>query len=126
MAGRPPKYNTPEEMQEAIDLYFETNPEYPTLNGLALELGFESRQSMYDYAKKEEFSYTIKSALSRIEEKHERNLYEPGASGSIFFLKNRDWTDKTSIDHTTKGESLNPPKTIDDLYDENRNAKSKA
>ena len=33
---------------------------------------------------------------------------------------------KQHIDHTTKGESLNPPKTIDDLYDENRNAKSKA
>ena len=33
---------------------------------------------------------------------------------------------KQFIDHTTKGESLNPPKTIDDLYDENRNAKSKA
>ena len=107
MAGRPPKYESPEEMQKAIDLYFESNPDFPTINGLAVSLDFESRQSMYDYAKKGEFSYTIKRALTKIEEKHEKNLYQAGASGSIFWLKNREWTDKSSVDHTTKGESIN-------------------
>lgn len=109
MAGRPRKYNTAKDLQDAIDLYFDENPEYPTVSGLAVFLEFGSRQSLYDYEKEEEFSYTIKNAVSRIEEKHERNLYGQGAAGSIFWLKNRGWADKQEIDHTTKGESLALP-----------------
>jgi len=108
MAGRPPTYSTPEELQTAIDAYFDEEPEKPTISGMAYYLGFESRQSIYDYAEKGEFSYTIKRAIGRIEDRHERNLYESGASGSIFWLKNRGWVDRTDHDHTTKGESFNP------------------
>jgi len=52
MAGRPPKYNTPEKMQEAIDSFFESyegTEDVPLLGELALFLGFANRQSLYDY-----------------------------------------------------------------------------
>lgn len=113
--GRPAMFRTPEEMQAKIDKYFATckpsflmidgqkvldgngnpvveeNP--PTVVGLALFLGFESRQSLYAYAKKPDFSYTIKTAVSRMEEYAERNLFEKAKpTGSIFWLKNHGWT----------------------------------
>lgn len=109
-AGRPLKYKTVEELDKAIDGYFDdtlqtketengfryTNP--PTVSGLAYHLGFESRQSMYDYKAREAFSYSIKRAVTRIEIAHEQNLFSTGATGSIFWLKNRGWKDKHETD----------------------------
>ena len=102
-------------MQAAIDSYFlglgvseidiengktkiEMNP--PSITGLALHLGFESRQSMYAYEKNGEFSYTIKKARTRCEQFIEENTmkgYIPAAVG-IFYLKNHGWTDRS--EHT--------------------------
>ena len=64
-AGRPLKYETVEKLEEAISDYFASNPEKPTITGLALELGFTSRQSLYDYKERQEFSYTIKKAFTQ-------------------------------------------------------------
>jgi hypothetical protein len=96
--GRPPHYKTVEELQSAINDYFEGAPEKPTVTGLALELGFLDRSSLYNYKERKEFSDTIKRAVLKIESKHEERLYENGATGSIFWLKNRDWKDKTETD----------------------------
>jgi hypothetical protein len=108
MAAPTPKY-TDAQLNEAIAEYFETNPDRPTVTGLAHFLGFESRQSMYDYKKKDASSYTIKRAILKIEQKHEENLYSNNATGSIFWLKNRDWTDKQSMDVNSKVEITNKP-----------------
>ena len=105
MAAPYPKY-TAKDLQLKIDECFENNPDKPTVTGLAYFLGFESRQSMYDYQKRDSSSYTIKRAVLRIEEKHEANLFGGQSTGSIFWLKNRDWTDKQSIDHTTDGDKI--------------------
>lgn len=104
-AGRPPKYKTKKELTEKIDSYFEQfkedNKAHPTLTGLALHLGFESRQSMYDYEKNEQFSYTIKQARTKIEQIYEEHLLRPGvAAGAIFALKNFNWTDRQEINHS--------------------------
>lgn len=113
MPSPKPRY-TDKELQSAIDEYFETNPDKPTVTGLAYFLGFESRQSLYDYKSKEDTSYTIKKAVLKIESKHEERLYENGATGSIFWLKNRDWKDKTETDlnvnelPTLKVEEISP------------------
>ena len=107
--GRPPKYATPEEMQEAIDDYFTNCPDKvnigdeivstPTITGLALHLGFSCRQSMYDYESKKEFSYTIKSAKARMERIYEASLlYGKNSAGAIFALKNFGWTDKQELE----------------------------
>jgi len=99
--GRPPKYKTAEELQKKIDEYFEAHDKY-TISGLAYNLGFDGRQSFYDYEKKDEFSYTIKRARLRIEMYYEELLTKGGGiSGSIIFaLKNFGWTDKQEIEHS--------------------------
>jgi hypothetical protein len=114
--GRPPIFKTAEELQSKIDEYFESrkqettgydnkgmpvtkmNP--PSLTGLALYLGFESRQSIYDYEKNTDFSYTIKRARLKCENFIEEGLYGgeiPPAAG-IFALKNFGWSDRHDID----------------------------
>jgi hypothetical protein len=91
-------------------------PERITINGLALFLGFESRQSLYDYKEKKQFSYPIKRALSKVEQQYENQLFERNPAGAIFALKNFGWRDKQEIDHTSKGESIvwNEVKTYED------------
>lgn len=120
VAGRPMMYETVEELQSAIDEYFEVkcaptiigdsdkwqqNP--PTVSGLALHLGFADRQSIYDYKEREEFSCTIKRAITRIEEYAEKQILSGGqATGAIFWLKNKGWVDKV-VNENTGDQSLN-------------------
>lgn len=106
-AGRPKLFNDEIELSKLIQSYFDENKGNYTITGLALFLGFESRQSLYDYEKNEIFSYTIKRARLTIENFYESKLFT-ASTGAIFALKNFGWSDKQEIDHTTKGESINP------------------
>lgn len=118
-AGRPPMFSNPEEIQKLIDEYFKDafmdaapgihvkvpNPNFiPTITGLCLHCGFESRQSFYAYEDKPEFSYTIKRARMMIEMEYEKRLHANANAGAIFALKNFGWTDKQEIDQTVKGD----------------------
>ena len=123
--GRPPKYNTPEEMQKIIDEYFKScegkavldddgvpmrdkfgYPIYdgakpPTICGLALALGFNSRQSLLNYQDKDEFVDTITRAKSRVEEYVEGRLFDrDGVNGAKFCLINnfKGWKEKGAMD----------------------------
>lgn len=107
--GRPPMYKSAEELQEKFNEYLETETNL-TVTGLALFLGFESRQSFYDYEKKEEFTYTIKRARTFIEKEYEELLRKGNAGGAIFALKNMGWHDKQLIDHTI--ETTSPIKIV--------------
>lgn len=93
--GQPRKYDNPEELESCINEYFNTT-DTPTISGLSLFLGFESRQSFYDYEKLEGYSYTIKKARTRIESEYEKMLHrkEGQVTGAIFALKNLGWSDK--------------------------------
>ena len=93
------KYLTPEEMLVEIDIYLMEEEDY-TITGLALALGFDSRQSIYDYEKRDEFSYIIKRAKLFVEMSYEDDLRTQYSSGSIFALKNMGWTDKSEIEQT--------------------------
>ena len=104
--GRPPKYNNTEELQEQISAFFLSDEKPVTISGLAYFLGFESRQSFYDYEKDSEFSYTIKRARLFIENEYEKLLQSGNVTGAIFALKNFGWTDKQEIDHTTNGDKI--------------------
>src|SRR5689334_8951652 len=102
--GRPPIFDDPEALKAKVDEYFiwvlgekekipnekgETEevwkraPRHVTVTGLALFLGFESRQSIYDYEERGEFSYIIKNARLRVEECYEQNLHGNNCTGSI-------------------------------------------
>lgn len=112
--GRPPKWDNPEAFSKAVDEYFDTDPE-PTWTGLALFLDFESRQSLWEYGKKDGFSLPIKKALLRIEQEYEKGLRSKNPTGSIFALKNFNWKDRQEIDQTVKGTfSWEKPKYIDE------------
>lgn len=122
--GRPPMYNTAEEMQVIIDEYFEkckgrvlTDDEDviirdkygipifidvrpPTITGLALALGFTSRQALLNYQAKEEFVDTIMRAKARVECYAEERLFDKdGANGAKFSLANNfsGWKEKQDI-----------------------------
>ena len=100
MAGRPPKWSTPEELQKDIDKYFlecEANNEPLTITGLAMALD-TYRDVLMDYQEKDEFSNTIKKAKQRIENAYEKRLIKYGRSGDIFALKNFNWSDKQEIE----------------------------
>ena len=104
-----------EDMQKAVDDYLTTNT-IPTISGLAFYLGFESRQSFYDYEQREEFSYTIKRCRLFMEAHYEARLQGNNPAGSIFWLKNAGWSDKQEIDQQTtiKDERIDLSKYTED------------
>lgn len=112
-----PKYETPEQLEAKVKEYFETGRRTrkvlskegveveipcPTITDLCLFLGFDSRQSFYDYEKRDGFSYTIKKARSLIEREYEELLQRGLGAGAIFALKNFGWVDKTEVDQNVK------------------------
>lgn len=119
--GRPPKYKNKEEIEERIEQYFKdceghvlTDEEgntiynkygYPviidrkplTITGLALALGFASRQALLNYQGKREFNDTITRAKSRVEQYAEERLFDKdGSSGAQFSLRNnfKGWNEE--------------------------------
>ena len=101
--GRPRKFKTVQEMSDAIDAYFqETAFDKITITGLALSLGFLSRQALINYeGYSTEFHDTIKKAKLFVENAYEQDLRSKGGSGPIFALKNFDWKDKHEVDQKT-------------------------
>lgn len=129
--GRPPKYKNKEEIEGLIEDYFkkcegeilkddEGNTVYdkygypviinrkpPTVTGLALALGFNSRQALLNYQARKEFNDTITRAKSYIEEYVERRLFDKdGVQGAKFSLINnfKGWSEKSKDD--TEQEAL--------------------
>lgn len=94
------------------DIESKRNPEPPTVTGLSLFLGFESKSTLYDYAKEVEFSHPIKRALLKIEQYHEiATSMGDKCTGNIFILKNFGWRDTTDL--TNNGKDLpSTPSTI--------------
>jgi nucleoid-associated protein YejK len=104
-AGRPAHLDKEniEEVDKIIAQYFsdcEQNGKRPLITGIALALGFESRQSFYEYEKKKAFTYTLRKARMRIENALEQSLDDRGkaTAGVIFGLKNMGWKD--SVEQT--------------------------
>jgi hypothetical protein len=110
-------WDSPEAFDKAVDNYF-NKTEQPTWTGLALHLGFNSRQALNYYMdSKPEFLDSIKKGLSKIEEQYEGiAVYSRTPTGAIFALKNFGWKDKQEIDQKTtiKDERLDLNKLTDD------------
>lgn len=97
-------FDTPDDFNKSVEDYFESlDPASPaTITGLAYHLGFESRQSFYDYEKRDGFSYIVKRARLKIESCYETRLNQDKPAGPIFALKNMGWSDKQEIDQKTE------------------------
>lgn len=113
--GRPPVYDDPVEMQVKVNEYFENLPEEskPTITGLTLFLGFESRQSFYDYERRDNFSYTVKRSRLAIENVYEQRLQGNSPTGAIFALKNMGWKD--SVEHDVTESTRNALSDLDKM-----------
>ncbi len=131
LGGRPPMFDTPQEMEKAIQDYFdkgirkrtviigkEPNQKtieipVPTITGLCYHIGFESRQSFYAYEDRDGFSYTVKKARLFIEREYEEMLINGNTTGAIFALKNMGWKDERGVDLSNKGGKFETPQPID-------------
>lgn len=110
-AGRPMAYNSVEELEAAIEEYFDSEDAYitesegksvfsPTVSGLAFHLGITT-ETLRTYGENDKFSATVKRAKQRIEISLEKRLYGQTVTGTIFNLKNNfGWKDKTEREHT--------------------------
>jgi hypothetical protein len=108
-----PKYTSVEEIESKIEQYFEDCKGYPltdekgkqifnkfgspifidvhppTVTGLALALGFTSRQALLNYQAKPAFVDTITRAKARVEQYAEERLFDrDGSNGAQFSLRN--------------------------------------
>ena len=105
--GRPPQFKNADEMWDKAQEYFNSVSK-PTITRLCLHLGFESRQSFYDYQSIPQFSYIVKKLRTMIEAEYEDLVTdrEHATAGVIFALKNLGWSDKQEVDHTTGGDKI--------------------
>ena len=81
----------------------------PTITGLALALGFASRQSLLDYEGKKEFLDTITRAKAKVEQYTEERLFDTaGANGAKFSLANNfsGWKEKQVVENEIKVPKL--------------------
>ena len=82
----------------------------PTVTGLALALGFKTRQSLLNYqARTDKFNDIITVAKSRCEEYAESRLYDrDGVNGAKFSLMNnfKGWREKPAEDSTAALDKL--------------------
>lgn len=135
--ARPLKYKSKEELQVAIDNYFKScsgtmltdedgqpvlnkygeavfiNQKPPTVTGLALALGFNSRQALLNYQGRKEFNDTITRAKAFCEEYAESRLFDrDGSNGAKFSLTNnfKGWREKPEEQADNTGVTI-----IDDV-----------
>ena len=111
--ARKPKYESVEQIEGLIEAYFENckgeilreedgsivfnpkdgtpiwiNRKPPTIPGLALALGFSSRQSLYNYKARKEFMDTISRAQMRVEQYTAEKLFDRDSQrGAQFALE---------------------------------------
>ena len=147
--GRPPMYTSPDQIKGLIDQYFDDckgipltdkegdpvlnkwgqpvmiHSKPPTITGLALALGFNSRQALLNYQAKPEFNDTITQAKALVEEYAESRLFDKdGANGAKFSLANnfKGWSEKNQTEISGPGgsglkivfENLKPPAVEED------------
>lgn len=89
---KPPKNAKDGSVLEEVIVY-DRQPEPPTLTGLALFIGFSSRQEFEDHEKKPRFADVLKRARLKIEAEYEKKLHLTSAAGAIFALKSLGWND---------------------------------
>ncbi|MFW9950546.1 MAG: terminase small subunit [Candidatus Thorarchaeota archaeon] len=102
--GRPPIYESPDDMEAAIKEYFTKESKY-SLGNLAIHLGMTPR-SFRNYEKKDKFKEIVEYAKGRIEAYYEHEALHGGLDKTmtIFNLKaNFGWRDK---DEENKGNTI--------------------
>ena len=84
---------TPEQVEELSAQYFtdcKENKDPLTITGLALALGFSTRQSVYDYMKDPDYQKAMGRAYLRIEHSYELQLAGGRGDGGVVFARKID------------------------------------
>jgi hypothetical protein len=121
VGGRPLKFETPQDLIDAINKYFQdNNPSEYTVTGLALTLG-TSKDVIDEYQKRPEYKKIVDQAKLYIENDYELDLRRKGGAHNIFALKNFGWKDKQEIDQNLNGNlNINQSKILDAIEQSNR------
>ena len=124
MAGKKPKFETPEEMARAVEAYFKslegpvldkqgravlrpdgtpytTQTRPATITGLAYHLGFASRSGFLNYRARAGFREIYDRAKLRCEAYQAERLFDrEGVQGAKFSLQNNftGWADRQAVD----------------------------
>jgi hypothetical protein len=113
-----PKFSSCDELDNLVDAFFKqlegkkratqktattkkVEPKPATLTGLALHLGFHSREQFERYESNGKFAANLKKARLRVEAIYEKKLHQSTFGGAIFALKNLGWADKSETKYTT-------------------------
>ena len=129
--GKAPKYTSVKEVEDKIAPDFEKCKGYPladdegkqvyikfgqpifadvhppTVTGLALALGFTSRQALLNYQATPHFVYTMTRAKARVEQYAEERLFDrDGSNGAQFSLRNnfKGWDVDKKNDDSGEGK----------------------
>ncbi len=82
------KYTSSKQLYEKANEYFEKET-LPTLAGLVIHLGFESKELFLSLKKDEKLGFSINLCLLRLEDINSRALYDKTlSSGAKFILEN--------------------------------------
>lgn len=133
--GRPLKFETVPELDQAIQAYFDscdphveqrlvdggvnqkgetiwlrrgvlTEQQPYTVSGLARALQVD-RDTLVNYRNRDQFFGSVQAAYDRCHEYAESQLYGRSATGAAFSLKNNwGWKDRQEIDHTSKDQAI--------------------
>lgn len=101
--ARPRKIGTPEEFDALVNAHVEDcreNERPITWTGMAMALGFYSRQELDNYADYDGFSDAVKRAKQIVANAYEERLHGSNPTGAIFALKNMGWSDKQQYEHS--------------------------
>lgn len=120
--GRPRFYETADELDAECAAYFadcETSGTPPGVAGLALWLGFSSRQALDNYSRYgPAFHDVVKRAKLAVEASYEQNLRDPRPVGSIFALKAmHGWQDVQHVQLTGSLARINMDLLPDSLIE---------
>ena len=113
-SGQPPKYKDADDLQAAIDDYYNwcaSNEQAASVAGLAYHLGYSDRGSIYDLGAHPRYSHVIKRAKLMIESNNVSGLMDGKGwgPGRIFILKNHHgYRDEKHIQQTTRSLSDGP------------------
>ena len=119
VGGRPLKFETPQDLIDAINKYFESTPrEEWTVTGLCLAIG-TSKGVFNEYQEREGYKEIVAEAKLMVENSYEISLRKNGRSGDIFALKNFGWKDKQEVDHTSNGKDVGVTLFVPRLEDDN-------
>jgi hypothetical protein len=88
-----PVKNSKDNAETIEQKVWDREPEPATLSGLALALGFNSRQEFNDYIQNGSFAPVLKQGILRVEACYEAHLHQ-NTTGAMFALKNMGWNEK--------------------------------